>query len=437
MKIAILGFAGQGQSAYNYWNTGKHEMTICDRNEGLVAPEGAKTHLGDDYLKGLGHYDLLVRTPSLHPQDIVEANPETPDILQKVWSNTNEFMKVCPTKNIIGVTGTKGKGTTSTLIAKMLEADGKRVHLGGNIGIPPLELLKNTIQPDDWVVLELANFQLIDLKASPRIAVCLMVQQEHLDWHEDAEEYLASKQQLFMHQTATDIAIYYGPNDNSEDVAGASEGTLIPYFEAPGAVADKGIISIGGQEICKTAELQLLGKHNWQNVCAAITAVAQITQNFDAMRAVATSFAGLPYRLEFRGEYRGVKFYNDSFASQPEATIAAMESIPEKKIMIVGGYDRGLSVERLADALKKHDRDISKVILIGAATGRMTEMLEQKGFNNYVVSSSRQMKDIVRTAQDWARHGEAIVLSPGFASFDMFKNFEDRGQQFNDAVAGL
>lgn len=437
MKIAILGFAGQGQSSFEYWNTGEHEITICDRNVDLVAPEGVQTRLGDDYLQGLDGFDLLIRTPALHPREIVKTNPESPSILDKVWSNTNEFMKVCPTRNIIGVTGTKGKGTTSTLIARMLEADGKRVHLGGNIGIPPLEMLKNNIQADDWVVLELANFQLIDLKTSPKIAACLMVEPEHMDWHEDVEEYIAAKQQLFINQNEDDTAIYYAANENSEAVAGASMGELIPYFEEPGAYVNKGVICIQDQEICKTAELKLLGKHNWQNVCAAATVFWQVSQNIEAIRKVATSFAGLPYRLEFRRESRGIKFYNDSFASQPEASIAAMEAIPEKKIMIIGGYDRGLSIERLAVAIKRHEKDISKVILIGAATSRMTEMLESKGYSNYVVSSSRQMKDIVRTALDWARHGEAIVLSPGFASFDMFKNFEDRGQQFNDAVDSL
>ena len=219
MKIAILGFAGQGQSSFEYWNTQENELTICDRDEKIVIPHGAKAILGPTYLKNLSQFDLIVRTPIVHPRDIIASNPENPNILDKVTSNTNEFFRVCPSKNIIGVTGTKGKGTTSTLIAAILEAVGEKVHIGGNIGTPPLELLKGGIEPDDWVVLELANFQLIDLKYSPKIAVCLMVVPEHLDWHEDMEEYIAAKQQLFINQSQKDIAIYYADNEDSESIA--------------------------------------------------------------------------------------------------------------------------------------------------------------------------------------------------------------------------
>jgi len=210
MKIAILGYGSQGRAAYEYWRDG-NEITICDGNSKLELPTDVNTQLGADHLKGLERFDLLVRSPIVHPRAIVAAN--SPDILAKVTTVTNEFLRVCPTKNVIGVTGTKGKGTTSTLIALMLEAAGHRVHLGGNIGIPPLDMLKNDIQPDDWVVLELANFQLIDLQHSPRIAVCLMVVPEHLDWHTDPAEYFAAKTQLFRWQTAEDFAIYFADND--------------------------------------------------------------------------------------------------------------------------------------------------------------------------------------------------------------------------------
>src|SRR5690348_7820905 len=152
MKIAIVGFARDGKAAYEYWNKDGNDLTICDQNEKLELPNGAKAQLGSDYLKNLGQFDLIVRTAGLPPRLIAEANPETPDILNKITGNIDEFYNATPSKNIIGVTGTKGKGTTCTLITKMLEADGKKVHLGGNIGIPALELLKNNIQPDDWVV---------------------------------------------------------------------------------------------------------------------------------------------------------------------------------------------------------------------------------------------------------------------------------------------
>lgn len=437
MKIAILGFAGQGQSSYTYWNNPDNELTICDMNQELVVPEEARTQLGPDYLKNLDQFDLLVRTPILHPRDIVAANPETPNILDKVTTNTDEFFRACPSQNIIGVTGTKGKGTTSTLITRMLEAAGKRVHLGGNIGIPPLELLKDEIQSDDWVVLELANFQLIDLKHSPHIGVCLMITEEHTDWHDDFEEYVAAKQQMFIHQKSDDVAIYYAKNENSLSITAASEGILIPYFEKPGAVVEENSITIDGHEICKTTELKLLGKHNWQNVCAAITAVWQVTQDTAAIRQATTSFSGLPYRIEFRREVKGIRYYNDSFATGYGATVASMEAIPGDKVMIIGGYDRMLPLESLAEAIVRNQATIRKVILIGASADRTAEVLQAKDYTNFEFCREKNMLEIVKAATEVAKEGDAVVLSPSFASFDMFKNFEERGNRFNEAVESL
>lgn len=435
MKIAILGFAGQGQSAYDYWNEKGNEIVICDQSVETDIPEGAKSHLGRDYLLNLEEYDLLVRTPALHPKEIVKAN--TPEILKKVTTNTDEFFKVCPTKNIIGVTGTKGKGTTSTLIAKMLEKAGHRVHLGGNIGTPPLELLASDIKKDDWVVLELANFQLIDIKHSPHIGVCLMIEPEHMDWHEDMDEYIAAKQQMFMHQSKSDIAIYYAKSENSLSVADATDGTLIPYMEIPGAEVKKSIITIDGHELLPVSELKLLGEHNWQNVCAAVTAVWQVSQDSKAIQSVLKSFTGLPFRIEYRTEKQGVKYFNDSFASQPDATIAAINAIEGSKIMIVGGFDRGLELTNLIKKITT-DKSIKQVIAVGESGKRLVSELENAGATNYFDASElKTMPEIVALASKDAKKGDSVVLSPGFASFDMFKNFEDRGEQFNKAVSKL
>jgi UDP-N-acetylmuramoylalanine--D-glutamate ligase len=434
MKIAILGYGNQGQAAYDYWHTG-HEVTICDKNAALQLPPDARTKLGDNYLHDLDQFDLLVRSPIIHPQAIAAAN--TPAILDKVTTVTNEFLKVCPTKHIIGVTGTKGKGTTSTLITKMLEAAGKRVHLGGNIGTPPLDLLKNSIQSDDWVVLELANFQLIDLTRSPPIAVCLMVAPEHLDWHSNEEEYFQAKAQLFRHQREDDAAIFYAANETSKRIAGTSPGRKIPYLAAPGAFIQDKKVMIGDQVICAVNELKLPGRHNWQNVCAAVTAVWQVTQNITALRAVLTSFSGLPYRIELRRELNNIRYYNDSFASGPPATIAAIEAIPGQQVVIIGGFDRQLDLSEFTKDLVRLDKHLRKVLLIGAAAGRTAAEFQKHGFTNFIRSSAAGMPAIVAEAAELAQAGDAVVLSPAFASFDMFKNFEDRGQQFNAAVEKL
>jgi UDP-N-acetylmuramoylalanine--D-glutamate ligase len=436
MKIAILGYGVEGQAAYEYWREG-NEITICDLNTKLAAPSDTQTQLGEDYLAHLDRFDVIVRSPQIHPAAIRHANTAA-DVSAKITSNVNEFMRVCPTGNIIGVTGTKGKGTTSTLITKLLEATGKTVHLGGNIGIAALELLHQDIQAVDYVVLELSNFQLIDLQRSPHIAVCLMVEPEHLDWHEDIEEYIAAKQQLFIHQSETDIAIYYAANENSISIADASLGQQIPYGEQPGAYVESGVVMIASQQICQTSELQLLGQHNWQNVCAALTTVWQISQDTPAISSALTTFTGLPHRIEFVRELDMVRYYNDSFASGPPATQAAISAIPGTKVLILGGYDRMLPLEGLASFITMHANELRRVALIGASADRLAQALEVAGFNNYQLApDAKTMTQVVALARSLAQAGDAVVLSPAFASFDMFKNFEDRGLQFKQVVNAL
>lgn len=439
MNIAILGFAREGQSALEYYSgLGGHDITICDQDNEKTTPKGVKTSLGDSYLQGLDKYDVLVRTPALHPQDIATANPDSPDILSKITTVTNEFLRVCPTKNVIGVTGTKGKGTTASLIAKMLECAGKTVHLGGNIGIPPLDLLKNNIKPTDWVVLELSNFQLIDLGYSPHIAVCLMVEPEHLDWHVNMDEYLDAKRQLFRHQSKQDLAIYYAANTYSLSIAEVSPGVLLPFMNAPGAeVVDDAKIVIDGTKICDITAIKLLGKHNWQNVCAAITAAWQITHDAETLQSAIIDFKGLPHRLELVKKVNDVKFYNDSFASVPAASVAAITAISGPKVMIVGGFDRGLDLNALAKAFMENSADIRRVILFGASAKRLETALQEHGLENYDVLDSKDIKQIILHAQKIAQEGDSVVLSPGFPSFDMFKNFEDRGIKFKEAVNEL
>ncbi len=432
MKIALLGYGSQGQAAYEYWNHDGNELTVCDMSEKTELPQGSKSQLGEDYLKNLDTFDLLVRTPALHPKDIVAAN--SPAILEKVTTVTDEFIKVCPSRNIIGVTGTKGKGTTSTLIAKILEAAGKKVHLGGNIGTPPLEMLKAGIQPDDWVVLELANFQLIDLKHSPHIGVVLMVEPEHMDWHADMDEYISAKQQMFKFQSTNDIAVYYSQNPNSQHIASVTAGHKIPYMKYPGADVIENIVTVDGQAICDVNEIKLLGKHNWQNVCAAVTAVWQITQNTEALRSVLTSFKGLEHRLEFVRELEAVKYYDDSFGTTPETAIVAIEAFEEPKVVILGGSDKGATYEKLAQAVV--DNNVRFVVTIGVTGPAIAAALRKADYKN-ILEGGNTMQAIVDMARKKAWSGDIVLLSTGCASFDLFKNYKDRGEQFKQVVQSL
>ena len=431
MKIAIIGYGLQGASSYKYWRDG-NSITICDQNEIKDPPRDVELLIGEDHLKNLNDFDLIVRSPSVHPRDIVSANGE--QIKDKITTNTNEFFKVCPSKNIIGVTGTKGKGTTSSLITKMLEAGGKKVHLGGNIGTPPLEMLEAGINESDYVVLELANFQLIDLKYSPHIAVCLMVVPEHQDWHEGMEEYVTAKKQLFIHQTPSDIAIYYSDNEISKDIASSGEGVKIPYFENPGANINNELVVIDGRTICRTDEVKLLGRHNLQNICAAVTATWQIDQNTEAIKQVTTSFTGLDHRLELVRELNGVKYYDDSFATTPESAIVAIEAFKDPKVIILGGSDKGAEYIKLANTVA--GGNVKHAVLIGDTAKSIEQALKNEGFSDYSFGS-KDINEIVGLCKEKSSPGDVVLLSTGCASFGIFKDYKDRGEKFKKAVQEL
>lgn len=430
MKIAVVGYGVEGQSSVKYWLDKGADVTVCDRNTDISPEPNIKRKLGADYLQGLDQFDVIVRSAGIHPGEILRVNP---NVKSKITTVINEFIKVCPTRNIIGITGTKGKGTTSTLTAKMLEASGKQVFLGGNIGTSPLDFLPQ-ITAESWVVLELSSFQLFDLQNSPHIAACLMIMPEHLNWHADETDYYNAKKQLFAYQGKEDVAIYYGPNQVSKQIASTSRGKIIPYFEAPGAVAQNGNIIINDQIICKTDELKLLGEHNWQNVCAAITIVWQITQNVETIREVLTTFTGLPHRLEFVRELNNVRFYDDSFGTTPETAIVAIKAFEQPKVIILGGSDKGTAFTSLAQTVKEHN--VRHAVLIGQTAPTIQKALQKVGFTS-VSTDVNNMQAVVKLATQNAQPGDVVLLSPACASFGMFKDYKDRAAQFRDAVLKL
>lgn len=430
MKVAILGFDTEGKVSYEYYKQLGADVMICDQKADLEVPAGAATQLSDGYLDNLDRFDVLVRTAGMPPHVILDANS---GLSGKITTLVNEFMRVCPTRNIIGVTGTKGKGTTSTLIAKMLEAAGKQVFLGGNIGVPPLTFL-DKLDENSWVVLELSSFQLMDLQRSPRIGVCLMVVPEHLNWHKDMAEYKAAKSHLFEFQSSDDVAIYFPESANSVEIADAGAGRKLPYYRSPGAFVNGNMITIDGAEICTTDELKLLGRHNWQNVCAALTAYWLVDQNVDAARSVLTSFSGLEHRLEFVREVSGVKYYDDSFGTTPETAIVALQAFEQPKVVILGGSDKGASYDELAQAVQ--NSNVRKALLIGDQAAKIQASLEAIGFSDFMPGGDN-MEQIVASAHDQAQPGDIVLLSTGCASFGMFENYKDRGNQFKEAVRNL
>lgn len=443
MKVAILGYDIDGGSSAGYWHHLGAEITICDQKTDLLLPSYVTdAQLGDSYLANLDRFDLLVRTPGLHPSKIVAANPDAPNILDKVTTTINEFFEKCPAP-IIGVTGTKGKGTTSTLIYKILEAAGKKTFLGGNIGTVPLDFMAQ-VTSESYVVLELSNFQLIDFKYRPNVGVCLMVVPEHLDWHPTKEEYFAAKANLFAKQTPEDRVVYNSGNGISTKIVEQSKASKIPYFvpllgqeshKVAGAYVVGDEIYYGDTKVCDTSDVALLGRHNLENICAAISAVWSIIDgNTDVILQVVREFTGLPYRLELVREHNGVKYYNDSFATTPEATIAAVRAFDQPKVLILGGHDKGIPFFDLAGELTR--ANIRQVLTIGDTGPTIAEMLKNRGIDE-VSDGGNTMTDIVANAAKYAQSGDVVLLSTACASFGLFKDYKDRGNQFNQAVKAL
>ncbi len=432
MKVAIVGFATEGRLNYEYWKRLGADITICDENTDIELPEGVNSKLGDGYLSGLENFDLIVRTAGINPEKILAANA---GVSEKLTTAVNEFLRVCPTKNVIGVTGTKGKGTTSTLVAKMLEAAGKEVYLGGNIGVSPMEFL-DKLTTDSWVILELSSFQLSDLKYSPHIGLCLMVVPEHLNWHRDLDDYTHAKSNLFAHQNADDTAIYFADDELSHRIVSSSPGKKLCYYAEPGAFVIEGKIVIDDTAICSTDELKLLGRHNWQNVCAAVTAAWQAMQDITAIRAILTTFSGLEHRLEFVREIDGVMYYDDSFGTTPETAIVAIEAFEQPKVVILGGSDKGAEFDELAKAVLAND--VRHAVIIGDTAIKIKSALLSAGYSEENMTFNLQdMESMVRTAKQYARSGDVVLLSTGCASFGLFNDYKDRGNQFRLVVGNL
>lgn len=431
MKVAIVGFATEGQVSVAYFQARGHEVTVCDQDASISIPKGVESQLGEDYLDNLDRFDLIVRTAGLPPHVILNKNPE---VEPKITTAVDVFLSNCPIKNVIGITGTKGKGTTSTLTTKMLEAAGRKVWLGGNIGVSPLDFI-DQVSPNDWVVLELSSFQLMSVKQSPHIAVCLMVVPEHLNWHADMAEYLEAKSNLFRYQQAQDVAIYYAESTLSKQIASTSSGTLLPFYALPGAAVENDTITIDNQTICETSELALMGAHNWQNSCAAITAVWQAgVRDVMAIRSVLTTFTGLEHRIEHIREFEGVHYYDDSFGTTPETAIVALQAFQQPKVIILGGSDKGASYDELANVVARSN--VRTALLIGDQASRIQASLNGVGFTN-IASGGNTMSEIVKKAREMAEPGDVVLLSTGCASFDMFKDYKDRGNQFQQAVRAL
>lgn len=441
MKVAIVGYAVENQAVYRYWAGKGADITICDQNTTVELPAGALSQLGPNYLDNLDQFDVVVRTVGMHPSIITDRYP---NLGSKLTTAVNLFFEECRTP-IIGITGTKGKGTTSTLIHKILTASGKKAILAGNIGTPMLDVLTDANMAE-YVVLELSSFQLYDLRHSPTLALCLMVVPEHLNWHVDLADYKRAKSNLFRFQAHDDIAIFNALSESSREIASSSPAERkLTYAvaskdqEAPPLssvyVKDDAIYRLQ-QEVMKVNEVALLGRHNLENVCAAIATTWDVIDgNIEAIRSVVSSFSGLEFRLQFIRELHEVKYYNDSFSTTPETAIAALRSFDTPKIAILGGSDKGIPFDELVDEVLRSN--VRNVLAIGDTGHVIADLLRNRGFKNVITDNLGDMDAIVDKAKQLAQPGDVVLLSTGTASFGMFRDYKDRGNQFNRAVSEL
>ena len=445
-KVAILGFGLEGKDALDYFLARGANVSIFDKKEEKeLELENISTKvelfIGPKYdLKLLKNFDVVVRSPGVYRYlpEIKEAEEAGAEITSAI----KIFFEECHA-TIIGVTGTKGKGTTASLIYQILKEGKKDVYLAGNIGIPYLSLLSET-KKTSIVVLEMSSFQLIDMDVSPQIAVVLNITSDHLDWHKNLKEYIDSKRNIVKFQKKSDYAVINADYEIPKSFAKETKAKVISFGRSAPTngcfIEGEEIILVRGSErisIGKKHWLHLRGEHNLENITAAITAVSILGIDEEIIKKVIFSFKGLEHRLELVDNIGGVTFYNDSFATGPQPTIAAVNSFTEPLTVILGGYDKKLDYEELGKEIAKK-KNVVFVVLVGSVAEKIKKALTSANFKGKILESGKaSMEKIVYEAFSNTPKGGVVLLSPAAASFDMFTNYKERGKQFKEAVLAL
>ncbi|MCD7946154.1 MAG: UDP-N-acetylmuramoyl-L-alanine--D-glutamate ligase [Clostridiales bacterium] len=444
--VAIVGIGVSNVPLIRLLTDHGVRVTACDKqtrekfgDEALLREleeRGVRLRLGEGYLDGLDQ-DYIFRSPGIRPDiPAFEAAKARGSV---ITSEMEVFFEVCPCKKI-AVTGSDGKTTTTTIIAKLLEAQGYTVHLGGNIGHP---LLAETgeMGPEDIAVLELSSFQLMTMRRSPEIAVITNLAPNHLDIHKGMEEYVAAKENIYLWQDKSGRLVLNHDNDYTRSFADKARGTVTWFArqtEAPSGVAleNGSIVVKGDRAVLPVSDILLPGVHNWENYMAAIAAVDGLVSD-ETIRTFAKTFGGVEHRIELVAEKAGVRYYNDSIASSPSRTIAGLRSFRQKVILIAGGYDKHLDYAPLGPEIVAH---VKALVLNGATAGKIraaTEAAPSYDPAALPIYDGLDFAGALEQARSIARPGDVIILSPASASFDQFKNFMVRGDTFKQLVRAL
>ena len=448
-QVAIIGMGVSNMPLLDYFNTLHCFVTVFDTKEvdkinkeaiSKIEKYRFKLFTGENALDYLVGFDIIFRSPSCMP-DIPELAAE----VKRGAILTSEIemvLKLAPC-TVIGVTGTEGKTTTTYLIAGIIEKSGKKCFLGGNMGRPIFSQMNN-ITKDDVIAVELSSFQLIDMDVSPDIAVITNIYPDHLNVHKSYEEYREAKKNIFKYQKENGIVVLNYDNEYTREFAKDANGKTI-FFSSKqklenGYIYDQTDETIKHCEdgvrrhIIKKEDIKLRGLHNFENICAAIAATNTLVDTKEQIEAI-KEFCGVEHRLEFVREIQGVKWYNDSIGTSPVSTIAGLNSFDEDIILLAGGSDKGLDYEEVGKAIANK---VKVLILTGPTTEKIEtavkKALKDKKIEIYYTAS---MKESVMLAKEVAKSGDVVLLSPASASFDLYRNFEERGNLFKQYVKEL
>jgi len=428
-RIAIIGLGVSNLPLLDYLYELNCNVTIFDDKEVKVDVSKYGYNVYENGLSKLVGFDIIFRSPGCLPtRSEIKAEIERGCY---VTTEVEEVIKLCPCK-IIGVTGSDGKTTTTTLINLVLRSNGYNTFLGGNIGTPLFTKI-GEMKEEDIVVLELSSFQLMGMTVSPDISVITNISPNHLDKHTDMNEYIDSKCNIYKNSDGILIL-----NKNNEITKNLTSTREIRYFsryeKTESFYVDDDYICFNGKKIVDTKKLHIRGKHNHENICACMSAIHHMVDIDKSIDAI-INFSGVEHRLEFVREINGIKWYNDSVSSSPTRMMAGINSYDEDIILIAGGYDKNLDYSPVAKPILKK---VKKLLLFGATKNKIYEaVMNEKQNENIQIYLCDSLEEVVNRAYNIGESGEVVLFSPGSASFDMFKNFMDRGMQFKELVNKL
>lgn len=448
-KVAIIGLGVSNIPLIDYMYEKKAKVTVFDEREidsipkeilGKIKKYDFKFYFGKNSLENLNDFNIIFRSPSCLPTRKELVKEEEKGAI--VTTEIEMLMKMCPCK-IIGVTGSDGKTTTTSLINHILEKSGKTTFLGGNIGTPLFTKLSK-MTPEDIVVLELSSFQLMGMEISPNISVITNITPNHLNIHKNYQEYIDAKKTIFKYQNENDKVILNYDNEITKSCAKEAKSKVV-FFSGKEKLENGYIVENNTIKKCTdgirkhvldTSEVLLRGEHNYENIATALAATEELVDTEVAIQAV-KEFKAVEHRLEFIREIDGCKWYNDSVSSSPTRTIAGLKSFDEEIVLIAGGYDKNLDYTPIAKPILEK---VKTLILLGQTSGKIFDAVkneEEKEGKSIDIYICENLKDTVELAKKLAKPNQVVLFSPASASFDLFKNFADRGEKFKKLVNQL